>query len=102
MSKHSKKRYLTKSRFKLGLECPKKLFYYDKEDEFPSQKNHNEFLEILAEGGYQVGELAKYFYKFQYPDYQYVDVTSLEYEPSLQLTNQALEYDNVVFAESAI
>lgn len=28
----SSKRYLTKSRFKLGLECPAKLYYTDKLD----------------------------------------------------------------------
>ena len=34
-------RLLTKSRMKLGLECPKKLFYYGK-SEYESKKNHNE------------------------------------------------------------
>ena len=58
------KRYLTKSRMKLGLECPKKLYYYE---DYKSQDSDNEFLEILAEGGYQVGELAKYYYKFHFP-----------------------------------
>ena len=53
--------YLTKSRFKLALECPTKLFYADK-DEYANNKNDDEFLESLAEGGFQVGELAKYYY----------------------------------------
>ena len=92
-------RYLTKSRMKIGLECPKKLYYYE---DYKSQDNGNEFLEILAEGGYQVGELAKYYYKFHYPDYHYVDITSLDYEKSIRATNEALEYENVVIAEPAI
>ena len=46
---------------KIGLECPKKLYYYD---QYKEQDDDNKFLEILAEGGYQVGELAKYYYKF--------------------------------------
>ena len=74
-------RYLTKSRMKLGLECPKKLYYYE---DYKSQDNGNEFLEILAEGGYQVGELAKYYYKFHYTDYHYVYITSLDYEKSIR------------------
>lgn len=102
MSISKSQRYLTKSRFKLGLECPKKLFYYGKENQFPSKKNHNEFLEILAEGGYQVGELAKHYYKFLHPDYQFVDITSLDYETSIEETKKALKHDKVVIAEPAI
>ena len=60
---------------KLGLECPKKLYYYD---DYKNQDSGNEFLEILAEGGYQVGELAKYYYKFHYPDYHYAGAAELE------------------------
>ena len=99
MSDHSKKRYLTKSRMKIGLECPKKLFYYE---DYKSQDNDNEFLEILAEGGYQVGELAKYYYKFHYPDYHYADITSLDYQESIHATNEALKHENVVITEAAL
>ena len=99
MSENSNKRYLTKSRMKLGLECPKKLYYYE---DYKSQDSGNEFLEILAEGGYQVGELAKYYYKFHFPEYHYADITSLDYEESIKATNKALEYENAVIAEPAI
>ena len=54
-------RYLTKSRFKLALECETKLFYTHKE-EYCDQKVDDSFLEALAEGGFQVGELAKCYY----------------------------------------
>ena len=57
-------RYLTKSRFKLAVECPTKLFYTGKRDEYRDQMVEDDFLAILAEGGYQVGELAKK----RYPD----------------------------------
>ena len=57
-------RYLTKTRMKLGLECPKKLFYYGKE-EFETLNIGNEFLEALAEGGFQVEELARFHYKYK-------------------------------------
>ena len=97
--KNSIDRYLTKSRMKIGLECPKKLYYYD---QYITQDDDNEFLEILAEGGYQVGELAKYYYRFHYPDYHYAVITSIDYEESIVATNQALEYSNVIIAEAAI
>jgi len=54
-------RYLTKSRFKLALECPVKLFYTGKED-YANSKLEDSFLMALAEGGIQVGELAKQYY----------------------------------------
>ncbi len=56
-----KPKYLTKSRFKLGRECPVKLYYTGKK-EYPSTNDDNDFLASLAEGGFQVGELAKLLY----------------------------------------
>jgi hypothetical protein len=52
-------RYLTKSRFKLAVECPTKLFYTQKENEYKNIKSEDSFLEALAHGGFQVGEFAK-------------------------------------------
>ena len=51
-------RYLTKSRFKLAMECPTKLFYTGKSKTYKNIKGENEFLESLAEGGFQVGKMA--------------------------------------------
>lgn len=54
-------KYLTKSRFKLGLECPTKLFYVGKK-EYPNQKQSDPFLLQLANGGFQVEALARLKY----------------------------------------
>lgn len=54
--------YLTKSRFKLALECPTKLFYTRHQGQYRNRNADNEFLRGLAEGGHQVGELAKFRY----------------------------------------
>ncbi|MEK9698032.1 MAG: DUF2779 domain-containing protein [Candidatus Poseidoniales archaeon] len=54
----SSTRYLTKSRFKLAMECPTKLFYTRKPKEYKNNKGDNEFLASLAEGGFQVGKMA--------------------------------------------
>ncbi|WP_298923798.1 hypothetical protein [uncultured Ramlibacter sp.] len=51
-------RYLIKSRFKLALECPTKLFYIGKPGLYLDTKQQDDFLQALAEGGFQVGELA--------------------------------------------
>ena len=56
-----KPRYLTKSRFKLAVECPTKLFYTSKKG-YRDLKQEDSFLQALADGGFQVGEFAKYLF----------------------------------------
>jgi hypothetical protein len=88
-------RPLTKSRFKLGLECPVKLFYTGKK-EYKDQKKEDTFLEALAEGGFQVGELAKY----KYPGG--VDIKTLDYDEALEITIKELKKDKATIHEAAI
>jgi hypothetical protein len=87
-------RYLTKSRFKLALDCPAKLFYTSK-SQYPDAKKDDAFLEALAEGGYQVGALAKCYY----PDG--IDVNERGYDIPLQKTKELLTRDNVIIFEAA-
>ncbi|MEP2445803.1 MAG: DUF2779 domain-containing protein [Balneola sp.] len=54
--------YLTKSKFTHCLECPTKLYYKNHPEEYVSSLVDNDFLQALAEGGIQVGELAKLYY----------------------------------------
>lgn len=51
---------LTKSRFKLGLDCPTKLYFNDHRAEYYDAMADDPFLAGLAEGGYQVGEFARW------------------------------------------
>jgi len=88
-------RYLTKSRFKLALECETKLFYTRKED-YCDKTVEDSFLEALAEGGFQVGELAKCYY----PDGVIVD--DLDYNSSIHKTNQLLAKESVIIFEAAV
>ena len=55
-------RYLTKSRFKLATQCPTKLYYTAKPKLYANSSSEDTFLVMLADGGYQVGELAKTCY----------------------------------------
>lgn len=55
-------RPLTKSRFKIGHECPRKLFYKNRPSEYQDSSIDDEFLKALAEGGFQVGALANLLY----------------------------------------
>lgn len=54
-------KYFTKSVFKEALTCPARLNYCNRDD-YANQESTDEFLKALAEGGFQVGELAKVYY----------------------------------------
>jgi hypothetical protein len=56
------RRYLTKSRFQLAIECPTKLYYLSKDAVYRNHKKEDSFMEALAEGGFQVGAMAKLLY----------------------------------------
>ena len=88
-------RYLTKSRFKLGLDCPAKLFYTGK-SQYPDTSEEDAFLKALAEGGYQVGVLAKCYY----PDG--IEIKERGYDIPLQKTMELLDRENVVIFEGAL
>jgi hypothetical protein len=89
-------RPLTKSRYKLALDCPTKLFYTKKENEYPINQEGEDFLQALAEGGIQVGELAKYYYPGGY------DITEIGYEAPIKRTNELLKQEDVIIYEAAI
>ena len=56
----------------------------------------NPFLEALADGGYQVGELAKYYY----PNGHHIH--TLDYDEALEQTSALLGKDNITIYEAAI
>lgn len=90
-----KKRYLTKSRFKLATECPTKLFYTGK-SEYANQNLDDSFLLALADGGFQVGALAKCYFPSGH------GIKILDYDEALAETNKLLELDEVTIYEAAI
>lgn len=91
-----KPRYLTKSRFKLALDCPTKLFYTRKK-EYTNASETDTFLQALAEGGFQVEELAR----MEYPDGYEIIGEDYNYEGLVKRTNVLLEQENVVIFEPA-
>jgi hypothetical protein len=87
-------RYLTKSRFSRALECPRKLTYLDNRA-YANANDANEFLKALAEGGHQVGALAKCLF----PDG--IEVDAMGHDAQVEQTKQLLEQDEVVLFEAA-
>jgi len=53
---------LSKSKFRNGLECPNKLYFLSKGSTYFNKKIEDPFLESLAQGGFQVEELARLHY----------------------------------------
>ena len=96
MSKNGQ-RLLTKSRYKMAIECPSKLYYTGKEKIYANQKNEDPFLKALAQGGFQVEELAR----MEFPDGVLVECEHYDYDKALELTNELLKLDNVVIFEAA-
>ena len=91
-------RYLTKSRFKLALECLTKL-YYTKRPEYADTNIDDPFLQALADGGFQVGELAKYYFCDD-PINEKITIGSLDYKEALEETRKRLTNNNVIIAEA--
>jgi hypothetical protein len=88
-------RYLSKSRFKLAHECPTKLYYTGKKD-FSNSNDENSFLMALAEGGYQVGELAKLYY----PDG--TEPNERDYQKAHQITSELIGSNTPVIYEASV
>ena len=85
--------HLTKSRFTVGLECPVKLKYLD-DVAFANAKASSSFLQALAEGGHQVGALAKYLY----PDG--IEIAAVDLDTQLRQTAELLAREEVVIFEA--
>lgn len=87
----------TKSAFKIALDCPNKLYYYRNPDLYENKDEDNEFLASLAEGGFQVGELAKIYCDVPAEN----DIKEKDYESSLNRTKELMKLQNVNIAEAA-
>ena len=87
----------TKSAFKTALTCPRQLYYYYDSQTYANQNNDDSFLQALAEGGFQVGELAKIYNGIT----DETDIKSLDYITSLEETKRLFERDDVCIAEAA-
>jgi hypothetical protein len=89
-----KEKLLTKSRFKMAHECATKLYYTNRKD-YGNTKTDDSFLKSLAEGGFQVGELAKLYFEDGH------EISSLDYEEAISETNRLMRNESVVIYEAA-
>ena len=89
---------LSKSRFKLGLECPNKIFFSNNAKVFNNIKKEDPFLEALASGGFQVEEYAR----LHYPGGVLIDDSydGNNYQWFHDRTNELLQKDKVIIYEA--
>lgn len=79
------------------MTCPRSLYYYYNSDLYANQNKDDDFLQSLAEGGFQVGELAKVYYGIGGRN----DIGSLDYDESQRITQELMRADDVNIAEAA-
>lgn len=84
---------LSKSDYKLARNCLKKLWY--KKNSYPSADEGNEYLDMLADGGYMVGKMATLLF----PDGVEIEGTQ---EEALRKTKALLKQEQVTLFEAAI
>ncbi len=87
--------YLTKSDLKVAMTCATKLYY--KKKSYPTNAEGNEYMQLLAEGGYMVGKLAQ----LHYPEGILIgNENGTNY--AIEETRKLLERENVTLFEAAI
>lgn len=92
-SKMSKPLLLSKTDYKIAQECPTKLYY--RVCKYPSTKDDDEFMELLAQGGYMIGAIASLLF----PDAILIDEP--DHGKAIELTQNYLREENVTLLESA-
>ena len=92
---------LTKSLFTTSLGCPRKLYYAVHRGEYDNANSDNDFMRSLAEGGIQVGALARHYYRSKYSSFGYHFVETKDKAEALRQTEEAMSEKNVVIAEAA-
>ena len=78
------------------MECPNKLFYTRKK-EYANQQGEDSFLQSLAEGGFQVEELAR----LHYPGGELISGNDGDYDWLVEETNKLLKRKDVIIYEAA-
>ncbi|MGI9214827.1 MAG: DUF2779 domain-containing protein [Gammaproteobacteria bacterium] len=85
---------LTKSLMSIAFKCPRKLYYHTNPEIYQNENIADPFLEALAEGGFQVGALAKIYHP------EGVDLENLSTEDALIQTKALLTQAKVTIFEA--
>lgn len=83
---------LSKSRFKVALECPRKLVY-STDPRYANSKDSDDLLKALAEWGHQVGALAKLMHPGG------IEITAASPEEQIRETERLLQQEEITLFE---
>lgn len=84
---------LSKTDYKVARTCPAKLYY--RFQKYPSLKDGDEYMELLAEGGYMIGAIAGLLF----PDAVLIDEPN--HDQALLLTQAQMQKENITLLEAA-
>lgn len=84
---------LSKTDYKTARVCPTKLYY--RMNKYPSNMDEDEYIELLADGGYMIGAIASLLF----PDANLVDEP--DHFKAIQLTQDYFQRENVTLLEAA-
>lgn len=84
---------LSKTDFQLGSSCPKKLIY--KKRGYPTSNDTNEYMEVLAQGGYIIGKMATLLFN------EGIEIEGSQ-ENAISETERYMQLENCVLFEATI
>jgi hypothetical protein len=84
---------ISKTDYKVARSCAAKLYY--RMNKYPSTKDGDEYMELLAEGGYMIGAIASLLFE----DALLVDEP--DHDKSVAMTREYFKQDNIILLEAA-
>lgn len=84
---------ISKTDYKVARSCPAKLYY--RMNKYPSAKDGDEYIELLAEGGYMIGAIATLLFD------NAVLVDEPDHDKAAALTQEYFKQENIILLEAA-
>lgn len=84
---------ISKTDYKVARSCPAKLYY--RMNKYPSTKDEDEYIELLAEGGYMIGAIASLLFEGA------VLVDEPDHDKAAALTKEYFKQENIILLEAA-
>lgn len=84
---------ISKTDYKVARECPAKLYY--RMNKYPSSKDGDEYMELLAEGGYMIGAIASLLFL------DAVLVDEPDHDKAVALTQEYFKQETIILLEPA-
>jgi hypothetical protein len=89
----SKTLFLSKTDYKTARECTSKLYY--RTLKYKSNKEGDEYMELLAKGGYMIGSIAGLLFPGAVPVYE------SDNDTAIQITKELMQNQDIILLEAA-